>query len=125
MRPRFVDSSGQIHTEATEAFYSAVEAIFTGTELDKWSLTTHGSLAIRDILPKLDSFYPCGMDAKIYVADPKKREALNTLFHVVLDAIETAHQSGIERGKSLLVQLAKGTLTTKEFNDSVIKGEEE
>jgi hypothetical protein len=123
MRPRFVDSSGRIHVEATKAFYSVVEAVFAGTEIDKWSLTTDGSLAIREILPKLDSFYPHGMNAMIYVADPKKRETLNALFHAVSDAIETAHQAGIERGKSLLVQLAKGGLTTNEFNESVIKGE--
>lgn len=119
-----MDSSGTIHQEATAAFYAAVEAIFAGTEFDSRQLTVSGSLAIRSILPDINQHYPHGMNAQIYVGDPKTREALNGLFHAVLSAIETAHQSGIERGKSLLVQLAKGGLTATEFNDSVIKGEE-
>lgn len=119
-RPRFVDTQGTVYKEATDAFYDAVNAVFKGTEYDERQLTTEGHLAIRDILPNISLFYPHGA-SKIYVAEPEKREALNKLFLAFQAALQSAHHSGIERGKSLLVRLASGELTTSEFNQCALK----
>lgn len=122
-RPRFVDSGGSHHIQATEAFYRLIELMFPAVE--ERSLSTAAQREIKDIVPDIRAFYPKGLFAAIRVATPEQRKALNELFICVLQALEASHQKGIERGKSLLVQLAKGGLTNKEFNECAIKGEDD
>lgn len=122
-RPRFADSGGNVYKEATNNFYTVIGLMFP--EVDERTLSVNASRSIKELLPNLKQFYPRGIRAAIRTAPPEQRDAMNVLFLTVCDAIEAAHQAGIERGKSLLVQLASGGLTTKEFNDAVIKGEEE
>ena len=46
---------------------------------------------------------------------------MDVLWSEICKAIESAHQSGIERGKSLLIQLARGDITTSQLNDHAVK----
>lgn len=122
-RPRFVSSNGQRYPDTTAAFYRVLESVFP--QVDKRTLSVNAERSVIPIVPDYGTFYPRGMDAAIRIATPEQRKAFNELFMAILDAIESSHKAGIERGKSLLVQLASGALTTNEFNNSVIKGEKE
>lgn len=122
-RPRFVTSNGSTYLDATAAYYRVVELM--SAQVDKRTLSANAERDVNPIVPDYGVFYPRGMDAAIRVATPEQQKALNHLFETFRQALEVAHQAGIERGKSLLVQLASGALTTNEFNASVIKGEKE
>jgi len=122
-RPRFISGDGTLYPKATAAYYRIIELMFP--QVDKRTLSANAERDVSPIVPDYGTFYPRGLDAAIRIATPEQRQALNDLFKAIQEAIQLSHEAGIERGKSLLVQLAKGALTTNEFNDSVIKGEKE
>lgn len=121
MRPRFIDSTGVIFEEATAAYYKLIELLFPAVETR--TLTQHARSKVNNLIPDFGVFYPRGIFATLHVGTPEQQKALNDLFLSVQQAIESAHDTGTNRGKSLLIQLAKGALTCKEFNDCAIKGE--
>jgi hypothetical protein len=122
-RPVLRDSTGKTYLEASRLFYQVLELVFPA--VDERSLSTVARRQIGDIVPDLNAFYPRGISATIRTATPEQRKAMNALYLAVAEALEAAHQSGIKRGKSLLVQLAKGTVTTQQFNDCALQQEDQ
>lgn len=123
-RPKFKDSGGKVHKQASQAYYELVELLFA--QIDPRRFTMHANVELRAHLPKFKFGYIHG-EAAVHMDAPDmaRWKAMNQLFLEVQKAIEQAHQSGIERGKSLLVQLAQGGITAKQLNDHSLKGEDE
>ena len=111
----FADSGRNIHEKLSQAFFQVVDKVFPLVE--HGSLSTAAERRIFDIVPNLREFYPRGYDAAIRTGTPEQQAAMNELWHAIQEAVETSHRAGIERGKSLLVQLAKGKITTEQFNN--------
>ena len=122
MRPRFVDSGGTRYQEASDAYYRLIELVFP--KVDEKTLSWAAQNKIGNLIPELGLFYPCGIFQAYYTGTPEQQLALSKLFLMVQAAIEAAHQSGIERGKSLLVQLARGAITAKQLNDHSLEAGE-
>lgn len=119
-RPRFTDGE-HVCLGPTEAFYRLVQAV--SVELDKHEYSSASLRVVKPpLIPALDDFYPRGILASIRTAEPKVQRLLDNLFVSMQIALVQSHARGVERGKALLVQLAKGELTVREFNDTVISG---
>jgi len=117
-RIRPLDSGGNQYPEVSKAFHKVLELAFP-IACGKNDLTLTGTLAVKAICPR--TTFPHGHFATIHSGDPKQREAMDVLWSEICKAIESAHQSGIERGKSLLIQLARGDITTSQLNDHAVK----
>lgn len=119
-RPVFVDSGHHHYPDAAKAFYKVAEMMFPKINNREYSTKASYKL-MRHLMPNIRVFYPCGTFATYHTGSDAQREAMNALFNAVQDAIETAHQAGIERGKSLLVMLAKGEITNQQLNEHSVQ----
>lgn len=112
------------HVELSNAFYRLAELVFEKIDDREFSTKALRTLMTQNF-PNFGQFYPTGIHATLHVGDPAKREALNALFVAIQKALRASHRSGIKRGKSLLIQLAKGAVTAKQFNDCAVQEDPE
>jgi hypothetical protein len=122
-RPRFADRV-KVHGAVTVAYYRAVEA-FCPMVAAREVFTERARRDLHAMVPNIGEFYPRGLYADIRTATPGQRDALDKLFIEIQRAIDSAYDAGVEQGKGLLVELAKGQLTVDQFNDYKKKPEEE
>jgi hypothetical protein len=95
-----------------------VELLFP--KLDDQEYSIQAERQVKIMIPHWGVFYPRGR-ATMHTGDPALRQAMNELFAKVQAAIEAAHLAGVERGKQLLIQLSKGELTMKQFNENAVE----
>lgn len=121
-RPRFTDGE-YVCLGLTKAFYDLVEEL--SIELNKHDYSSGSLRTVRPpLIPDIGDFYSRGIFASIRVASPKVQRLLNRIFAETQAEIIQTHKRGVERGKALLVQLAKGSLTVGEFNDTITKADD-
>lgn len=117
----FVDQGGNRYHRASEAYHRILELLFPA--IDEKEFSFHATVKLHTIVPSISEHYPCGIFATMHVAPKSHQEAATKLFLEIQEAIQTAYQAGAERGKDLLIQLAKGNITAKQLNNLALEDE--
>jgi len=115
-RPAFV-AGGERCLEASGAYYAMLESAFPKLALGYLDLSFKQRDKVRE-MPHIGVFYPHGIYPAILQMTPKQQAAANELWRKVQEALEAAYDAGLKRGKSLLIQLADGGLTVKDFDSA-------
>ena len=117
MWPRYYGPYEFTRHEAQERINAAMYAVvaLTGEECDKegWNrdlecLLTHGILRDYD-------------DRKAVSMHPGLRDALNELDGAIREALESVFNEGQQQGRSIMLQLASGTLSMEDYNRRALK----
>ena len=121
-RPRFV-GPGTIYSEATDAYYALLEATFPRLDLKLHHLSNRQRDKVG-LVPAL-GFYPSGTFPALVQMTPEQRDAASKLWRKISEALAASYGAGLKQGTSLLVQLANGSITMKDFDASLQEEKEE
>ena len=92
---------------------------------DEGLLSAHARQEISDVVPNVGEHYPIGYDCTLRVAPTGTQKLLSTLFLQVHDALAKSHVDGAETGKSILLGLASGDMTVKDFNQCTVESKDD
>lgn len=114
-RPTPADPSGHRYDKLQETYFKLLLAMFPPA-YGRFDLATqaHRTATWRQV-PKASCVYPIGFNYTIHLMDEKQRACANELFRQVCAALDKAYRRGLEHGRNLLGQLARGELTVGQF----------
>ena len=113
-RPRFV-GPGTVYSEATDAYYALLESAFPRMDLELYRLSDRQRSEVG-LVPAIDEFYPHGTFPVLVQMTPEQRDAASRLWREISKALSASYEAGLKQGKNLLVQLAHGSITIKDFD---------
>jgi hypothetical protein len=115
--PVWQDSQGNRYEAVREAYLALLHACFP--EVEKWSYDPPKGQRVP-CMPDIKHFYPTGMMATYHQMTPVQQKAANLLYIEIGNAIRRAYKEGLDHGRDLLMGLAKGEISTTDFNDGVV-----
>jgi hypothetical protein len=111
-RPIFEDHLHLSYKAVAAAYFAALETFFPA--LDRTRKLSRYNESIETI-PNLKDFYPCGVFHTYHALTPAQQEVATKLYVAIGDALDVAFQRGLDYGRNLLVQMAKGEITSDTF----------
>jgi hypothetical protein len=119
--PVWQDGIGHAYVEVRDRFMALLRLMFPSVAVFEHKLPPAQRHDYFPNIPNIGEFYPRGILAPFVQMTPEQQEALNILYIEIGKAIREAYNNGLDHGRDLLMGLAKGEISTTDFNDGIVK----